>query len=276
MKALQSIFDFYLDASVHIAFSILALVHVTSITLNIAVDTHLCWFLFFGSIACYNFVKYGVEADKYFLVTDRHQKHIQWASLLALCLATYHGYFLSGTVYIAIVVLVALTGLYAIPVLPHTKNLRNLGGLKIFVVALVWAGATVILPVVAAEASISWDVGVETLQRFLLVLILLVPFEIRDLAYDSPELRTLPQRFGITGTKIIGVCAIVPFFMLTLLKDVVSPVELMANAVLCLVLGLLIGSTKRNQRPYFSSFLVEAVPIFWWGLLLLFARFLEF
>ncbi|WP_373516204.1 hypothetical protein [Pricia sp.] len=266
MPILRRLFDFYLDASIHVSFAILALVHVTCLTLNISVDTHLCWFLFFGSIACYNFVKYGVEAEKYILAADPHQMHIQWASFLALGFALYHGYFLSMQVYIVIAGLVVLTGLYAIPVLPRTKNLRSLGGLKIFVVAMVWAGATVILPVIAAGESISWDVQIETLQRFLLILILLVPFEIRDLAYDSPELRTLPQRFGITGTKIIGACAILPFFLLTLLKDTVSRTELMANGVLCLILGMLIWTTKKNRHRYYASFLVETVPIFWWVL----------
>ncbi len=268
MQVLRRLFDFYLDASIHVAFAILALVHVTCLTLNISVDTHLCWFLFFGSIACYNFVKYGVEAEKYILVSDLHQKHIQWTSFAALGLALYHVCFLNLEVYITIVGLVVLTGLYAIPVLPHTKNLRNLGGLKIFVVAVVWAGSTVILPVIAAGDSISWDVWVETVQRFLLVLILLVPFEIRDLAYDSPELRTLPQRFGITRTKIIAACAIVPFFLMTLMKDTVGRTELIANAILCLILGILIWITKRKQPRFFASFLVEAVPIFWWILLL--------
>lgn len=269
MKALHRIFEFYLDASIHVALSILALVHVTCITLNIPVDAHLRWFLFFGSIACYNFVKYGVEAEKYFLVADLHQKLIQWTSFGALGLALYHAYFLSIQVYVVIAGLVVLTGLYAIPVLPHAKNLRSLGGLKIFVVAVVWAGTTVVLPVIAAGQSISWDVGVETLQRFLLVLILLVPFEIRDLAYDSPELKTLPQRYGVTGTKIIGACAIMPFFLMTLLKDTVSRTELIANGILFLILGILIGITKRNQKQYFSSFWVEAIPIIWWGLLML-------
>lgn len=273
MQVLRRLFEFYLDASIHVAFAILALVHVTCITLSISAEVHLCWFLFFGSVACYNFVKYGVEAEKYILVTGLHQKHIQWASFVALGLALYHAYFLSLQVYMAIAVLVVLTGLYAIPVLPNAKNLRSLGGLKIFVVALVWAGATVILPVIAVGESISLDVRIETLQRFLLVLILLVPFEIRDLAYDSPELKTLPQRFGINGTKIIGACAIAPFLLLTLLMDAVGPIEIMANAIVSLILWGLIWITSKSQNRYFASFLVEAVPILWLGLLLFFNAF---
>ena len=272
MTVLRRFFNFYLDASIHVAFAILALVHVTGITLNIIVDNHLSWFLFFGSIACYNFVKYGVEAEKYILVTDMHQRPIQWISFIALGAAGYHGYFLSFQVYSVIAVLAVLTGLYAIPVLPRAKNLRSLGGLKIFIVALVWAGSTVILPVMASEAVITWDVRVETLQRFLFVLILLVPFEIRDLAYDRPELRTLPQRLGIKITKIVGACAIVPFYLMTLLKDNVSAAELIANGITSLFLGILIWMVKKNRSPYFASFLVETVPILWWGLLVVCIR----
>lgn len=269
MPVLRRFFDFYLDASIHVALAIVAMVQVTCLTLNITADTHLIWFLFFGSMACYNFMKYGVEAEKYILVTGLHQKQIQWVSFIALGAACYHGFFLSTEVYLTLAVLVGLTGLYAVPVLPHTKNLRNLGGLKIFVVALVWAGTTVILPVIAVDQPISWDVQVETIQRFLLVLILLVPFEVRDLVYDSPELRTLPQRFGIKGTKIIGALAIVPFYLMTFLKHEVSTSEIIANGLLCLILSLLIGITTKRQNRYFASFLVEAVPILWWGLLLL-------
>ncbi|MDT7829612.1 hypothetical protein RQM65_13140 [Pricia sp. S334] len=214
-------------------------------------------------------MKYGIEAKKYVVVNYRHLTLIQAISLAALGFAIYQSYFLSLSVYIGIGVLVVLTALYAIPVLPHTKNLRSLGGLKIFVVALVWAGSTVVLPVLAADVSISWDVQMETVQRFLLVLILLVPFEIRDLAYDSPELHTLPQRFGVKGTKIIAACAIAPFFLLTLLKDAAHPAELWVNAVLCLLLGVLILSTRISRNRYFASFWVEAVPILWWALLFL-------
>ncbi|MGB6153731.1 MAG: hypothetical protein WBG48_17245 [Pricia sp.] len=269
MPVLRRFFDFYLDASIHVALAIVAMVQVTCLTLNITADTHLIWFLFFGSMACYNFMKYGVEAEKYILVTGRHQKHIQWISFIALGAACYHGYFLSTEVYLTLAVLVGLTGLYAVPVLPHTKNLRNLGGLKIFVVALVWAGTTVILPVIAAGQPISWDVQVETIQRFLLVLILMVPFEVRDLVYDSPQLRTLPQRFGIKGAKIMGAIAIIPLYFMTFLKDEIGTTELVTKGLLCLILGLLIGMTAKLQNRYFASFWVEAVPIFWWGLLLL-------
>jgi len=268
MRWLKRIFDFYLDASIHVALAIYALLQVTFEILNIPSDYHLSFFLFFGSISCYNFIKYGVEAEKYILVANQYHRGIQFFSLIALGFAAYHGYFLSLEVWAGIGGLTFLTALYALPVLPKAKNLRSWGGLKILVVALVWAGATVLLPVISSDLRITWDISIETFQRFVLILILLVPFEIRDLAYDNVELRTLPQRYGVTTTKIWGGFATLLFFFSTFLIDDLSSIALVHKGILFLILGITIFVTKRNQSKYFASFWVEAIPIFWWGLML--------
>ncbi|MAU71874.1 MAG: hypothetical protein CML04_07235 [Pseudozobellia sp.] len=269
MRWLQRIFDFYLDASIHVALSVFALTHITAISLNFSLNNHLPWFLFFGTITCYNFMKYGVEAEKYILVANRYHKNIQFASFLAFAAAIYHFYFLPKELWVALIVFLIFTALYALPVLPHSKKLRSWGGLKIFVVALVWAGTTVILPALTESYINWWDVGIETLRRFLFVFILMVPFEIRDLIYDSPELRTLPQRYGVARTKVLGALANIPLFFLVLFKDHVSVIDVTASGILFLALGMLMFITKRRQKKYFASFWVEGIPIMWWGLFLI-------
>jgi hypothetical protein len=269
MTWIKRIFDFYLDASIHVALAISSLVHITALTLNINVPTALYFFIFFGSICCYNFVKYGVEAEKYILVANRYHKNIQFFSLGCLFVAFYQVFFLSERVLIGLLVLGGITGLYALPVLPKNKNFRSLSGLKILIVATVWAGTTVILPVISENEAISWNVKVETLQRFLLLLILMIPFEIRDIQYDSPELKTLPQRAGIKGSKWIGVCWAILFFATTFLKHDFGAASVYAKAVLFIILLVVLFLTKLNQGKYFSSFWVEAIPIFWWIILLI-------
>ena len=269
MKWLKSIFDFYLDASIHVAFAIYALLQISFLTLNIPYDFHLSFFIFFGSISCYNFIKYGVEAEKYILVGNQYHKGIQLLSFIALGIALYHGHFLSVRVWVGIGGLVFLTGLYALPVLPKAKNLRSWGGLKIFVVGLVWSGATVLLPVLSSQLEFTWDIGIQTFQRIMLILVLLIPFEIRDLAYDNAALRTLPQRYGVTNTKIIGGFATLVFFFSTFLIDDLGSQTLILNGLLFLILGSMIFITKRNQAKYYASFWVEAIPILWWSLTLL-------
>lgn len=263
MKQVRRLFDFYLDASVHVALSVVSLVGVTSILLNITVNNHLVWFLFFGTIVCYNFVKYGVEAKKYVLLANRYHKNIQVFSFVAAAAMLYHAYFLSLNVLYFVTLLAVISGTYALPVLPKAKNLRSLGALKMFVVALVWMGATVLLPVLSAPYNFWWDMGIEAFQRFLLVLILLVPFEIRDLAYDSVQLKTLPQRYGVTNTKLFGAFMVLLLFFSTFLKDEIALLDLCVKGILFLVLGSLMFITKRKQPNYFASFWVEAIPIIW-------------
>jgi len=268
MALIKRIFDFYLDASIHVALAIFSLVHVTALTLNINVPQELYIFIFFGSIGCYNFVKYGVEAEKYILVANRYHKNIQFFSFGCLLISFYQMFFLSEKVLISLFVLIAITGLYALPVLPKHKNFRSLSGLKILIVATVWAGTTVILPAISQLEVITWNVKVEAFQRFMLVLVLLVPFEIRDLKYDSVALKTLPQRVGVKGAKIIGYSWSIIFYAATFLKTNLDFISVGVNTILLLVLLGIILKTELNQKKYFSSFWVEAIPLFWWLLII--------
>ncbi len=267
MKFLHRIFDFYLDASMHAGLAVWALLQITGRLLEIEVDINLSYFLFFGTIACYNFVKYGVEAKKYILVAKTYQRYIQLASLIALGIALYHFYFLAPRIWLISACMAILTGLYALPVLPKAKNLRSLGVLKIVLVSLIWSISTVILPITANNESLPWDAYIESLQRFILVLVLLIPFEIRDLQYDSPMLRTLPQRIGAANSKRIGVVAATFFFVLTFLKVDIRPLDLIGKAVLFILLIITLLRTKSQQSKYFASFWVEGIPILWWLLI---------
>lgn len=265
MNLFKRILDFYLDASVHVALAVFCLVWLTGILLDITIDKNLAFFLFFGTIASYNFIKYGLEAEKYILVANRYHKSIQFFSFMALGFAVYHAYFLTKETWVGLAVLVLLIGLYALPVLPKAKNLRSLGGFKVFPVALVWAGATVILPVLEIAGDLNWDVWVEALQRFIIVLVLLLPFEIRDLRFDSMELRTIPQRYGVKATKAIGIVWAVVLLLMTFLKDDLQLFDLFIKTFICLSLVLVLLLSREERSKYYATFWVEALPLFWWS-----------
>ncbi|MDF4221351.1 hypothetical protein PXC01_07125 [Maribacter sp. M208] len=271
---IKKIFDFYLDASIHVALAIFSLVHVTALTLNINVPFELYCFIFFGSISCYNFIKFGVEAEKYILVANTYQKNIQFFSLGCLLVAAYQLFFLSEKVLISLFVLAAITGLYALPVLPRHKNFRSFSGLKILIVAAVWAGATVVLPSISVLNEISWNIKVETLQRFFFVLVLLVPFEIRDLKYDNVALKTLPQRVGFKRTIVIGYLWAIFFYTLTFLKLDVDLNYIAVKTIVFIILMVMLYKTELDQKRYFSSFWVEAIPLFWWLVFLLSKKYI--
>lgn len=224
-------------------------------------------FIFFCSIACYNFIKYGVEIKKYLRLSNQYHGYIRFFSFVCSGITIYHLFFLEWRTIFVLGILGLFTALYALPILPGTRNLRSLASFKIFPVAIVWAGTTVVLPVLAAGFAFSWDVWIETIQRLILVLILILPFEIRDMKYDPPELKTFPRRYGIVKTKILGILSIFLFLFLTLLKDETTQLEILSKTLLSLGMGSILLVTNKNQNKYFSAFWVEAIPIFWWILI---------
>jgi len=261
MKLLKQLFDFYLDASIHVALAVVSLYLISLKILEVSTNQILVGFLFFSTIVCYNFIKYGVEAKKYLIVSNPYHRLIQVLSFLSFLLALYFFLKLDSTIWIATLVLVILSGLYAIPLLPQTKNLRNLGGLKIYLVALVWMGCTVVLTVVDTKLKFTFDVFILMLQRILLVLVLLIPFEIRDLLYDEVNLRTLPQRIGVPNTKIAGCFLVIFYLSLLLFKKEWKIVEVISKLLFGAILLATIKLTKEKQPKYFASFWVEALPM---------------
>jgi hypothetical protein len=82
------------------------------------------------------------------------------------------------------------------------KNLRAIGGLKIYIIAFVWAITVVVFPLVNENYKLDIMVYLTFAQRFLFVIIIMLPFEIRDMKNDSLKLLTIPQQIGVFNTKI--------------------------------------------------------------------------
>jgi multisubunit Na+/H+ antiporter MnhC subunit len=269
MQWFKQIFNFYLDASIHVALAVASLYFVSVEILKVSTNWSLAGFLFFGTIVCYNFIKFGVEAEKYLIVRNPYHKIIQGFSFLSFAFALYLFFRLELKIWIAILILMGIAVLYAIPLLPKAKNLRNFAGLKTFLVALVWTGCTISLPVIDNQLEITWDIKVIGFQRFLLVLILLLPFEIRDMKYDSPELKTMPQRIGVERTKVVGYVLTLLYFLSSFMKDELNITEILIKMSVTLLLIVVLKGTKENQKLYFSSFWVELIPILYLGAVLL-------
>ncbi len=64
MSWLKQTFNFYLDASIHVALAVTSLYFVTLKIIESSTNWYLAGFLFLGTIVCYNFIKFGVEAEK--------------------------------------------------------------------------------------------------------------------------------------------------------------------------------------------------------------------
>ncbi|NNK10365.1 MAG: hypothetical protein HKP08_03390 [Flavobacteriaceae bacterium] len=261
------IFDFYVKASIHVSLAVVSFLYLTSCFLNIYIPKNLFFYVFFSTIPAYNFIKQSQKGENQFLRLLLVDKKILWLSFVSLGCAAYFGLQLAANTLIGVSILALLVVFYTIPLFPSRKNLRHFGIVKILIIGLVWTGATVILPVLEVRENLVWDVWIESWQRFLVILVLMVPFEIRDLGVDSNEMMTIPQRLGIYKTRRAGILLSLIFFLLTFLMDDLSKSEAFGKALVAISLVTLMIRLPKKQSRYFASFWVEALPIFWAGLL---------
>ena len=152
--------------------------------------------------------------------------------------------------------------LYVFPINHSISNFRNRSKIKIFLVAICWSGSTVIFPFIESNNINYGDSMLLFVQFFLFVIVCTVPFEIRDLKYDSNDLKTIPQIYGTNNSKYISYVLIFIFFSISFISNGTS-IDLISDLLISFVLVFIIYLTKENQGKYFSSFWVESLPIYW-------------
>ncbi len=256
------------------ALAVYALTYITLIEFDISYDKPLLYFVFYGTITGYNFVKYFGLAKFHHRSLANWLKAIQVFSFFSFVLMCYYGLQLPTKILYCISIFGVITFFYAIPFLPKRffidkhHNLRSIGGLKVYVIALVWSGITVFLPILNNDKLINADVALTGLQRFMFVIILMLPFEIRDLKFDSLKLSTIPQKIGVRGTKFIGVALIVVLFLIEFFKNDISQNSIIVLFLTLIITSILLMVAKVEQHKYYSAFWVEGVPVLWLLLLL--------
>lgn len=271
MQYLKKLLDFYINSSIHVALSVYALVRMTGFLFDIVEIQQPALFAFFGTIVGYNFVKYDALARTQKLQMRTELKLIAALSFLSFLATGYFFFQLEQITKIIAVAFLILTMLYTLPFFPNRKNARNWAGVKIYIVALCWVGVTLFLPIINAEIPLTPDVFVIAVQRFILIFVLILIFEIIDLQVDDPNLRTVPQQIGVDPTKTIGSILLFVFMLLCFFQTDFSfpTLFLRLGVVLTTLLFLLFAHEKRSK--YYSSFWVESIPVFWLSLLLIFS-----
>ncbi|NJW53921.1 hypothetical protein HC175_13445 [Salinimicrobium sp. CDJ15-91] len=231
------------------------------------VQISLLFFTFFGTATGYNFVKYAGVAKLHHRSLASGLKMIQVFSFFCFLGLLATAFLVSEEVLCWTLGLGLLTLLYALPVFSNRRNLRSFSGLKIFIIALVWTGVTVILPLLPLKNVIFEDLFFECFQRFLLVLVLILPFEIRDLKYDLEQLGTIPQRVGITATKVLGLGLLLVIIGLEFFKTTATIESEFAIGCMAVITAVFVWRSKENQSQYFAALWVEAIPILWLAML---------
>jgi len=270
MQLLKKIFNFYIFSNIHVALASASLTKLTLLYWNID-DNKAPLFVLFSTILSYNYIRLTrIKQIDYWFASwlKSNKKYLIIISAFSLFGCIYLVFKIYLSAFFVLLPFSLLTGFYVLPKSLSKKiNIRSLPAFKIFAIALSWAGVTVIFPLMQYhlfDTKIVWLF----ISRFLFVVALTLPFDIRDVPYDSKSLKTIPIWIGVLNSKILGIIFILLFLMIHLfiLQISVNWIEV----VVATVLGALLLKATTNQSKYYSAFWVEGIPILWLCLYLIF------
>ena len=263
MKKIFSIFDFYIKSSLHLSFCVLSLIIVSCLRLNQEINFLILFVVFNATVITYNFIKYASTLPYYFFVSNISIKKIQYLSFVCGIFLIISLFFLKFNTILFGFFLSFFCFIYVIPFNRTKRNIRNYSRIKIFIVAFVWASVTVWFPLTINNEIDYLNSFLVFLQRFVFVVAYTLPFEIRDLKYDSIKLETIPQLYGIILTKKIAYFLLILFVAITFIIQPFSISFIIGDLLIALLTSLMILKTKENQKKYFASFWVESIPLVW-------------
>lgn len=210
MNLLKKFIDLILYGNFWIALGALGLTLQTQLILKGAFQLdNLAWFVFFATFLLYALHRIvGIMRLKDFLeierfsVISKFRLHIIFYAILASFGAIYFFFRLRWTVQLALVLPAILSLGYVLPLFGNKRRLRDFDQIKIYLIAVVWAFVTVLLPVIDFGFGRSSAVILMILERAVFIFAITLPFDIRDLQVDDHgEVKTIPATIGIEKTK---------------------------------------------------------------------------
>jgi hypothetical protein len=233
---------------------------------------HLQGFVFFSTLFLYNFIRL-VSGDSVFR-TDKSNRHkfiyehriYLWALVIFSCLSSvYFVLPIFPFIFWPLTISVVISLAYGLPILRFKSTwirMREVPGLKIFFIAFVWAIVTEGFPNLLANH----DFGLLAfLERFLFVLAITIPFDIRDLKFDRIEMSTIPQYFGVKRAKNFGiVCLVAAEIILAYRTFISEEINLICSLAIYItyeVSILLVYLSKSKMSERYVTLGVEGMSI---------------
>lgn len=276
MQLFKKILDFYIFSNIHVALAGFSMTKIT--LLNFGIESNLTpLFVAFSIVISYNFIRYyEIKLNRlnwfksWFFINFKKIVALTILSILALVYMLFFADFNLKSLAI-LFPFAFMTFFYAIPLFRNGKleiSFRNFPAIKIFSIVVAWAGISVFFPLYEANYYFNSAVYLEFFQRILILLAITIPFDIRDVAADSKSLKTLPQIFGITNSKILGTLLLFGFVLLEIFKENFTYLDLLIVSLISFISALFLWFSSPKKSRYYTSFWVESIPIVWLGLLI--------
>jgi 1,4-dihydroxy-2-naphthoate octaprenyltransferase len=246
-------------------------------------DHYLSAFVFFSTLLMYAYAQWfeapARQEKNYSALSRWQQKHrvvyyicavFGFAGMVVFFLS------LSSAVFIWLGVCVLLAAIYPIQFMRQPSPLRNIPGLKLFIIAVVWSVVTVVLPAVQVGEQPGLLLGMLFIQRFFYITALAVAFDIRDLRIDSPDINTLPYAIGLKNARLAALACVfaaelasVHFFFI----DLFTISFLAAHLIAFEAASFMLWRSSPRRKDLFFSAGIDSLPLLLLFLLLVFQYF---
>lgn len=149
-----------------------------------------------------------------------HKYHLIFYSVIAGLAIFYSLYFFTAEQWTKLLIPFILTLVYIAPI-NYNKKIRELPFIKAIMVGVVWTWLCVYFPLATSVSNLENIHWAFVLEKFLFILSITIPFDIRDFHLDlSQNIKTIPNTFGVSGSKIIvAFVTLCCFFLALYLKQ---------------------------------------------------------
>jgi len=139
-----------------------------------------------------------------------HQVLVYSITLISFILSVYFGLSLLPKVWLLFIFsgFISFFYVWKIPLLKG-KNLRDIPGIKIYLIALVWIAICVIMPFILNSNSDYYFISVLSISLFLFMVAITIPFDIRDIKLDDVSKKTIPQLIGVKKSVYLSIVLLI-------------------------------------------------------------------
>lgn len=281
----STILDFYLFSNLHMAICAVAMVDVTRILFDFRLRSELYVFVFCGTFFLYNlqrlpaaFTNTNVKREfRRHSWNTENRKLLAGISIVAAIAAAWAFFQLYRRTQLIALIPAIVSVAYAFPAL-YMKGkwikLREIPGIKIFLVGIVWGMTTAWIPAAADNSFPPWtspEIMIWMIACSLMIVAITIPFDIRDLYYDGQRLKTLPAIFGLRNVKIIGIglmfASVAGMVVIDRFSTLVTMHHTIVYSTWSAITCVVIAYSHPERHEYYYSFLVDGLMIVLWAML---------
>ena len=255
-------FSLYLKSNIHVSICLI----FYSLTISLKNDLHLkssyIFLMFLFVFGAYNFIKFNENRFTIVkMLPTKKQIFFYLVNFIFFSMGLF--YFFGIVEQIIFLFLSFIIILYSVPIFGKFSLRKNII-FKLFSVPVSWATLIVFFPF-SNEMELSKLIHYFIII-FMIIFVQMIPFEIRDYESDKKHFKNIIEIYGLNTIKKLGYCCLILVFLISLLEN---KTQIDFDLIIVLItLGILTKKATKNQKFYYSSFIVESLPVFWFFLVL--------